>query len=169
MLTGARSRRAVLAAVVTAGWLLAPVAPAGAAPTEFPRPPQLEPDVAFWRRIYSSITTQGGLLHDDRFLDVIYEEISFAPALSPRERSDLVDKARARYERILRELATAPHEPLTADEARVRALFPENASAAALREAAEHVRFQLGQADRFKEGLVRAGAWERHVEETLQK
>ena len=169
MLTGARSRRVLLAVLTAAGCLLAPVAPARAAATEFPRPPQLEPDVAFWRRIYSSVTTQGGLLHDDRYLDVIYEEIAFAPALSPRERSDLVDKVRAKYERILRELAASPHEPLTADEERVRALFPANASPAALREAGDHVRFQLGQADRFKEGLVRAGAWERHVEETLQK
>ena len=169
MLTGSRSRCVVLAVVTAVGCLLAPVPPARAAAAEFPRPPQLEPDVAFWRRVYSSVTTQGGLLHDDRFLDVIYEEIAFAPALSPRERSDLVDQSRAKYERILRELATSPHEPLTADEERVRALFPANASPAALREAADHVRFQLGQADRFKEGLVRAGAWERHVEETLQK
>ena len=168
MPTGARSRRALLAAVTAIGWLVA-AAPSLAASPAFPRPPQLEPDVAFWRRIYSQVTTQGGLLHDDRFLDVVYEEIGFAPALAPRERADLVDKARAKYERILRELASAPHEPLSADEARVRALFPANVSAAALKEAADHVRFQLGQADRFKEGLVRAGAWERHVEETLQK
>jgi membrane-bound lytic murein transglycosylase D len=142
---------------------------AHAAAQDFPRPPQLEPDVAFWRRIYSSVTTQGGLLHDDRYLDVIYEEISFAPGLAPRERADLVDTARAKYEHILRDLASSPHDPLTADEQRVRALFPANASAAALREAADHVRFQLGQADRFKEGLVRAGAWEHHVEATLEK
>ena len=144
-------------------------APAEAAATDFPRPPQLEPDVAFWRRIYSSVTTQGGLLHDDRYLDVIYEELTFPPALAPHERAELVDKSRARYEHILRDLASSPHDPPTPDEQRVRALFPANASAAALREAADHVRFQLGQADRFKEGLVRSGAWEHHVEETLLK
>ena len=169
MSRSARRFHYLLAVVALLGCGLGTNAPAVAGATDFPRPPQLEPDVAFWRRIYSSVTTQGGLLHDDRYLDVIYEEITFPAALSPHERADLVDKTRARYEHILRDLASAPHEPPTPDELRVRALLPANASAAALREAADHVRFQLGQADRFKEGLVRAGAWEHHVEETLQK
>ncbi|MBS0376595.1 MAG: LysM peptidoglycan-binding domain-containing protein [Proteobacteria bacterium] len=149
--------------------LLAPAAPAHADGGAFPRPPQLEPDVQFWQRIYSKVTTQGGLLHDDRYLDVVYEELSFPAAQSPRERADAVDAARAKYERILRRLGGGPHEGLTEDEKRVLALFPANATNAALREAADRVRFQLGQADRFREGLVRAGTWERHVEETLRK
>jgi membrane-bound lytic murein transglycosylase D len=33
----------------------------------------------------------------------------------------------------------------------------------------DRVRFQLGQADRFREGLVRSGAWEHHVKETLRR
>jgi membrane-bound lytic murein transglycosylase D len=168
MRRGARRRRGFLAIVMLIGCAFG-IAQTARAAAEFPRPPQLEADVAFWRRIYTTVTTQGGLLHDDRYLDIVYEEITFPAALSPRERADLVDNIRAKYERILRDLAAAAHDPQTADEERVRKLFPPNASPVALREAAEHVRFQLGQADRFKEGLVRAGAWERHVEETLQK
>ena len=30
----------------------------------FVRPAELEPDIAFWRRIYTEVTTEGGLLHD---------------------------------------------------------------------------------------------------------
>jgi membrane-bound lytic murein transglycosylase D len=167
MLSCARHWR-VAVLILLASACAALTAPARAA-ADFPQPPQLEPDVAFWRRIYTTVTTQGGLLHDDRYLEVVYEEITFPPALSPRERADLVDNARARYERILKSLASGAHEPANAEEERVRKLFPPNASPEALREAAEHVRFQLGQADRFKEGLLRSGAWERHVEETLQK
>ena len=33
--------------------------------------------------------------------------------------------------------------------------------------AVEDVRFQLGQADRFREGLLRAGLWQQHIVETL--
>ena len=167
MLKRARLPRTALATVFAVTCLL--LAAGARAGNEFPRPPQLEPDVAFWRRIYTSVTTQGGLLHDDRYLDVVYEEISFPPAMSPKERADLVDTTRLKYERILRSLAGGAHEPANADEERVRKLFPPNASPEALREAAEHIRFQLGQADRFKEGLMRAGVWERHVEETLKK
>jgi peptidoglycan lytic transglycosylase D len=166
MLSCARYRRAAVLILLASA--CAGVAAPAHASADFPRPPQLEPDVAFWRRIYTTVTTQGGLLHDDRYLDVVYEEIDFPPALSPRERSDLVDSTRGRYERILTSLAGGAHQPANAEEERVRKLFAPNASPEALREAAEHVRFQLGQADRFKEGLMRAGAWERHVEETLQ-
>jgi membrane-bound lytic murein transglycosylase D len=166
---GAPRSRRYLAVAVLIGWAALPAGSAGAAASDFPRPPQLESDVQFWQRIYSKVTTQAGLLHDDRYLDIVYEEISFAPGLSPRERADLVDAARAKYERTLRKLASSPPDNLSADEHRVLKLFPPNVSAAALKEAAERVRFQLGQADRFKEGLVRAGAWEQQVEDTLQK
>ncbi|HXQ63309.1 MAG TPA: LysM peptidoglycan-binding domain-containing protein [Steroidobacteraceae bacterium] len=162
-----RSRRC-LAVTALLGLALLPAGIAGAAASDFPRPPQLDADVQFWERIYSKVTTQAGLLHDDRYLDVVYEELAFAPGLSPRERADLVDAARTKYERMLRRLATSPDD-LSDDEQRVLKLFPPSVGGAALREAADHVRFQLGQADRFKEGLMRAGAWERHVEETLQK
>jgi membrane-bound lytic murein transglycosylase D len=160
--------RALLPGAVLLCALAAPAA-AVAEATQFPRPPQLEPDVQFWQRVYSKVTTQGGLLHDDRYLDVVYEELTFPAAMSPRERAAVVDAARDKYERILRRLGGGPHEGLSDDEKRVLALFPANVSNAALREAADRVRFQLGQADRFREGLVRAGAWERHVEETLRK
>src|SRR5260370_19250216 len=38
---------------------------------------------------------------------------------------------------------------------------------ARLLEATEDIRFQLGQADRFRAGLIRSGAWETHIAETL--
>jgi membrane-bound lytic murein transglycosylase D len=140
-----------------------------AEPAQFPRPPQLEPDVRFWQRIYSKVTTQGGLMHDDRYLDVVYEELSFPAGLSAHERAEVVDAVRNKYQTQLRALAGADRGALGDEDKRVLALFPENVSAEALREAADHVRFQLGQADRFREGVVRSGAWERHVEETLRK
>jgi len=160
--------RALVVGAVPACALLAGLA-ARADSAQFPRPPQLEPDVQFWQRVYSKVTTQGGLLHDDRYLDVVYEELSFPASMAPRERAEAVDAARAKYERILRRLGGGPHDNLSDEDKRVLALFPANVSNAALREAAERVRFQLGQADRFREGLVRSGAWERHVEETLRK
>jgi membrane-bound lytic murein transglycosylase D len=138
-------------------------------PAQFPRPAALEPDVQFWERIYSKVSTHGGLLHDDRHLDVVYEELNFPPGLSSKERSNLVDTVRAHYERILRHLGTGNRDDLSDDERRVLALFPPTVSNEVLTEAADHVRFQLGQSDRFREGLVRSGAWEKHVEETLRR
>lgn len=143
---------------------------AGAADAEsgaVPRPAQLEADVQFWQRVYSQVTTQGGLLHDDRFLGVVYEQLKLPPGLTPTERRERVDAAREKYQQILRRLAASRAE-LSAEERRVLALWAE-ATDKQLLEAADRVRFQLGQADRFREGLVRSGAWEHHVEETLRR
>ncbi len=165
------ARRAVMTVgcALAAACILATPARVHANPAQFPRPAVLEPDVLFWERIYSKVTTHGGLLHDDRHLDIVYEELTFPPGLSGSERSALVDTVRAHYERVLRHLGTGAREDLSDDENRVLTLFPANVSDATLTEAAEHVRFQLGQADRFREGLVRSGAWEKHVEETLRR
>jgi len=165
------ARRAVMTVgcALAAACLLATPARVHANPAQFPRPAVLEPDVLFWERIYSKVTTHGGLLHDDRHLDIVYEELTFPPGLSGSERSALVDTVRAHYERVLRHLGTGARDDLSDDENRVLTLFPANVSDATLTEAAEHVRFQLGQADRFREGLVRSGAWEKHVEETLRR
>jgi membrane-bound lytic murein transglycosylase D len=157
---------AVLIAVM-ASFAAAP-ARAQTASAAVPRPAQLEPDVQFWQRVYAQVTTQGGLLHDDRFLDVVYEELKFPPGLSPQERSDRVDVVRERYRAILRRLAEG-RDGLDDEERRVLALWPKDVTSKQLLEAADRVRFQLGQADRFKEGLVRSGAWEHHVEKTLKE
>ena len=42
---------------------------------------------------------------------------------------------------------------------RILALWPKDVTSATLRRAASHVRFQLGQSDKFAAGLVRSGAW----------
>ena len=49
----------------------------------------------------------------------------------------------------------------------MRALWPDGISPRALNDAAERVRFQLGQSDRFRAGLIRAGTYEAHIAETF--
>ena len=146
------------------GWFT--VAAAGAAESPFVRTAEIEPDIQFWTRVYTEVTTNGGLVHDERNLGVVYEVISFPESLTPRERSKRVDAAKDKYRAILKRLASG-NSTGSPDETRIRALWPQNTSTRALGEAAEHVRFQLGQADRFKAGLIRSGAYEAHIAETL--
>ncbi len=144
-------------------------APSSATTDPFPRPPALEPDIRFWERIYSGVTTQGGLIHDDRRLGVVYEQIDFASTMDPHARGEAVEATRAKYQRILRELADGNRTDLSDEEKRVLALWPAGVDSDTLRDAAMHVRFQLGQADRFREGLLRAGAWETHIRDVLHR
>ena len=44
-------------------------------PGLFPRPPELEPAVQFWIRVYTEVDTRSGFLHDSQNLAVIYERL----------------------------------------------------------------------------------------------
>jgi len=131
-----------------------------------PRPAALEPDVQFWIRVYTQIDTNAGFLHDQYNLTVVYDTIHFAPDASQSAREHEVDAHRASLAVALRRIADAGDSPLSQDDQRIRDLWG-TASPARLREAVDDIRFQLGQADRFRAGLIRAGAWETHIEETL--
>src|SRR5690348_7688373 len=65
--------------------------------TVMPRPKALERDVQFWVRVYTQVDTNGGFLHDQYNLSVIYETLHFSPNASSRERERIVDQARSRY------------------------------------------------------------------------
>ncbi|HEX7035910.1 MAG TPA: transglycosylase SLT domain-containing protein [Pseudomonadales bacterium] len=139
------------------------------AATPFPRPEKLRPAVAFWTRVYSEVDTDGGLIHDARYLDVVYEVVRFPPGTSPRTQRARIDAATARYRKILEGLAAAPSAPpADAEAARVAALWKAH-GAKALAEATGRVRFQRGQADRFRAGLARSGAWRAFIAETLRE
>ena len=134
----------------------------------FVRPAELEPDVAFWRRIYTEVTTEGGLLHDPENLSVVYEVLRFPANLSPKQRSKRIDEAKKRYTRVLERLAAGATD-LSEEELRVHSLWPKGTRRSRFEQAAEEVRFQLGQADRFREGVVRSGAWRNHIAGTFER
>jgi membrane-bound lytic murein transglycosylase D len=152
-------------ATITAALTLA----GGAGAELLPRPAELEPNVRFWTRIYSEVDGNGGLIHDSEELGVVYETISFPPGLSSRSRERRVEHAKNRIRAALRHLGQGKRSGLSDFEARVLARWPEGVSNATLRAAAGRVRFQLGQADKFRAGLVRSVQWRDYVLEVLQK
>lgn len=133
-----------------------------------PRPPGLEPDIAFWRRIFTEVTTDQALVHDNRYLSIVYEKLDLPADASPAKQRRVSDTARAKYERILRTLASGKREGLTSEESRVLGLWHKGITNAELRAAAERIRFQQGLADRFYAGLVRSGQWRDHIKENLR-
>ena len=158
--------------LLLASLTVAAIGPARASsnrPSEhFVRPAELEADVAFWRRIYTEVTTEGGLLHDPENLSVVYEVLKFPSDIAPKARTQRIDDAKRKYSRILDRLASGA-EDLSEEELRVQALWPKGTRRSRFEQASEEVRFQLGQADRFREGLVRSGAWRDHIADTFGK
>jgi len=127
---------------------------------EFPLPNALQVDVKFWSRVYSEVTTSEGLIHDNEKLNIIYARLSFSPSSSYKERQKVIKNKKKYYKKILLDLATKPHIRLKGRQyKRVKALWPKDTAQKEFRAAAKRIRFQLGQADRFKRGLVRSGRW----------
>jgi membrane-bound lytic murein transglycosylase D len=155
-----------LLAVVALLWT---VPLASAAGELLPQPAGLEPAVRFWTRVYTEVDGQGGLIHDSVHLEVVYEVLRFPEGLSDRSRERRVEKAKRRYRSILEQLATGRRSGLTAEQSAVLRRWPTGVSNATLRSASRRLRFQLGQADKFRAGLIRSGAWRAHVEDVLRE
>ncbi len=160
------AQRAFFFAVAT---IFAVIGAAQAQPDLFPRPQELEPAVQFWTRVYTEVDTRSGFIHDDLRLDIVYQTVRFTDDMSQRDRRRRVERALDVHQNILNKLAGGARQNLNSEEQRVLALFPEGTSNAEFRAAAGRLRFQLGQSDRFRAGLVRAGAWKPYIYEVLDK
>jgi len=157
---------------LAAAFLLCSLVPAVAPadPSDFPRPAALEPAIHFWTRVYTQVSTHGGLIHDRDDLDVVYETIHFTDGMSRRRRIHYVRARKQHYRDLLREIASSSDREDISPEAReVLKKWPAGVSDARLRTAVHNIRFQLGQADKFRAGLVRSGAWEPHIRNTLEQ
>jgi hypothetical protein len=89
------------AALALLVWLAVPIV---AMSEPIPRPEGIRTDVNFWIRVYTEVTTNEGLLHDERNLAVVYDTIKFSPGTAPRERQRMVDDRRDKYIAALRRI-----------------------------------------------------------------
>jgi membrane-bound lytic murein transglycosylase D len=117
--------------------------------------------------VYTQVDTNGGFIHDADNLAIVYDTLHFDAGASPREREKTVERDEDRISAALRRIAAAHGGTLSDEDQKIRDLWGAQVSSSRLRDAADNVRFQLGQADRFRAGLIRSGAWETHIAETL--
>lgn len=127
----------------------------------FPRPPEIEPAINFWIRVYTEVDTQSGFLHDSQNLTVVYEALPLD--------QDLIEETRDRIQEDLNVLATGKRNNLSREQQRILELWPAGVSNNTLREAVANVRWQLGQSDRFLDGLERSGAYRQHINDVIRQ
>ena len=161
----ARSASALVLTVAAVTWTVGALAQESL----FPRPAELEPAVQFWTRVYTEVDTHSGFIHDDLRLDIVYETIKVPEDLSGRERRRHIEHAIDTYSAILNKLGSGARERLNDEEQRVLALFPDGTPNAEFKAAADRVRFQLGQSDRFRAGLARSGTWKQYIYDVLDR
>ena len=149
--------------------LLSLILPASAhADSLLPQPAGLDPDVQFWVQIYSEVGTNGGLIHDTRDLGIVYHKVTFSKGQSSRSRERQIERKKKQLVATLRKLGHGRRSGLSTEERRILALFPKGVSNKTLAQSSRQVRFQLGQADKFRAGVARSGAWKEYIEDTFR-
>lgn len=127
----------------------------------FPLYPCIRANVAFWKKVYAEYPTTRGLVHDNRDLSIVYEVIDLKEWNAPNARRinrKRMKRAVNKYAALLRTLASNPSTKVSG-AGRVAALFGPGATAKIYKSAASRVRCQVGQRDRFREGLIRSGTY----------
>lgn len=130
------------------------------ASTNFPHYPIIKDNVQFWEDIYSTHPTNKAVVHDSNDLSIIYEVIPIFDHRVPgasKINTPIFKGVKQKYASILKKLAKG-HVPQNIDEKRVATLF-HNKSQQQFTEATESIRIQIGQKDRFIEGVIRSGAY----------
>ncbi|MDH4333149.1 MAG: LysM peptidoglycan-binding domain-containing protein [Desulfobulbaceae bacterium] len=145
------------------------VSPVRAGQDPFPQYDCITPNVAFWCDIYGKYPSSQGVLHDKRNLRIIYEVLDiegvWENAARERDRQK-IERAKEKYLEILKSLASGalPH---TKEEKRVAGLFGPKATVEDFLAAQDNIRFQSGQKDNFRDGLIRSGAYLEEIKEIM--
>jgi membrane-bound lytic murein transglycosylase D len=135
----------------------------------------MQKNVDFWVSIYTKYDTSQGLIHDAKYIDHVYEVIDFKSAGAPDSRSGmrLVKAEKKKWTAILLSVHHKQDHPetMTPEEKKVFELFADVSEPNKFVNAAhrKRLRFQLGQKDRFLEGLKSSGRYLPAMEEVFKK
>src|SRR5262245_2848990 len=130
----------------------------------FPRPPELEHQIRFWRSVFTTYSQDQTVIHDTADLDKVYTVLDFRQYADAgysaieieRIRRDIADGEIARVRGLLMRLAQGtPRSALQPDEQRIYDLFRNDPDPYRFYRAAEdgRVRAQRGIMERFTNGL----------------
>ena len=132
----------------------------------FAVPPGLHNRVDFWKSIYSEYSTKQILVHDIDNPEIVYEVVYIGKKkLSWKKRERKIRVVKAKYQKILRKIAKVGKNSskLNKEERRVANLVRKD-----FNKAARNIRGQLGQKDRFREGLVQSGLYMKRIKEIFK-
>jgi len=132
----------------------------------FSTPPGLQNKVEFWKKIYSEYSTKHAVIHDIQDLDIVYEVVYLGEKkLSRRTRERKLERIKRKYRNILRKIAKSKNKSaLKGEEKRVYKLVKKD-----FYKASRRIRAQLGQKDRFREGIERSGLYNKKIKKILRQ
>jgi membrane-bound lytic murein transglycosylase D len=149
-----------------------------AAPEDFPEPEGLKPQITFWKRIFSEISENQAVIHDDRHLDKIYAIIDLPPlpeggageGAIRKARRQKVDREIERTRGVLEKLhrSGGSTSGLDARGREIAALVADLDGKRKYREAGARLRSQTGLKERFRRGLEISQRYLPHMEKVFR-
>ncbi|MDH5761574.1 MAG: LysM peptidoglycan-binding domain-containing protein [Nitrospinota bacterium] len=133
---------------------------------DFTVPVGLESRVDFWKKVYTQYSTRHVIIHDQDNLDIIYDVVYMGDeTLSSRARNRKLRPHLNKYKTILRKLARIKNIiDLTPEEERVYRMVKGD-----FLKASRNLRTQLGQSDRFGEGLRKSGRYMKDIKRIFKE
>ncbi len=130
----------------------------------------LRKNVEFWIRIYTEYYTYQGVIHDAKNVDRVYEILDFRA--DPSRQEKFVREAKSKWKDVLLSIhRKRDPEKLNDEERRIYQMFLDTQEPNKFLNAAhrKRLRFQLGQRDRFVEGLKQSGRYLKDMEEIFRR
>jgi peptidoglycan lytic transglycosylase D len=178
--TGRRQARAKKAArgLLLALLVVATVARAARAAEAFPRPAPLKHAVEFWKKIFGTYSENQVVVHDAWYLGKTYEVLDFRSWVSDGEpmsgellamRNEKVGEAKERIRATLLHLHELGPDPsgLSAEEAKIQALFRDVPDSDKYLAAAERIRSQPGLREKFNAGVAQQSRYLDRMEQVF--
>lgn len=135
-------------------------------------PPRLRTNVDFWKKIYTEYSTNQMVIHDSNNLDVIYAvvDLNNGPRISSKTKKWKISEVRKKYRNMLISIhhKIKKGRMLDGEEIEVYNKFNGIDKPNKFLAAAENIRGQLGQRDRFLEGLKRSGRYMDRIKEAFK-
>ena len=133
---------------------------------DFTVPVALESRVNFWKKVYTQHSTKHAIIHDQDNLDIIYDVVYLGEkSLSSRSRHRKLKPHIRKFKTILRKLSRIKNRVnLTPEEERILRLVKSN-----FVKASRNIRSQLGQKDRFEEGLRKSGLYMKEIKRIFKE
>ena len=138
-------------------------------PEQFPLFPAIKNNVRFWEKIYGHYSLNEAVIHDSQDLSKVYEVVKLLDRDLPgsRRANEMAEqRAKEKYQAILTKLAQQP--PSTPEEKRIAALFSGPNRGQDMARAAQNVRSQSGQRERFLAGVVTSGTYMKEMKRILR-
>ena len=133
---------------------------------DFPVYPSIQPNVAFWIRIFTEVPRTRAILHDMDHLSIQYDLISLLDPKAPgvqyknvRKKNEQTKKTAIRHIKNILLSLSKGHKAVSPQEKKIAALFGPDPSSSKFKRAAFNIRCQTGLKEEFEGGLIRSGAF----------